>query len=101
MISLRTSKTVSFKRYNNNIDSLVTVSRALLKHEWNRARDGEKRFQQARACAEWVMGGAGMVIMAILVATAYEAFEATASAASINNIQCQHSTAGCSAPLKP
>lgn len=55
-----------------DIESLTGVSRSLLKHEWGRARDGEKRFQEAKAGAEWAMGAAGAFLMAILMSVGYE-----------------------------
>lgn len=55
-----------------DIESLTGVSRSLLKQEWGRARDGEKRFQEAKAGAEWAMGAAGAFLMAILMAVGYE-----------------------------
>lgn len=61
-----------FQDVYTDIESLTGVSRSLLKHEWGRARDGEKRFQEAKAGAEWAMGTAGAFLMAILMAVGYE-----------------------------
>ncbi|QUE91264.1 hypothetical protein [Pseudomonas sp. SCA2728.1_7] len=54
------------------IQNLTSTSRELLKHEWNRARDGEKKYQEAKAISQWAMGTAGAFLMAILMAVAYE-----------------------------
>jgi hypothetical protein len=51
---------------------LILASRELLKHEWNRARDGEKKYQEAKVTSQWVMGIAGAFLMAILMTVAYE-----------------------------
>lgn len=52
---------------------MTSASRDLLKHEWNRARDGEKKFQEAKAVSEWTMGAAGAFLMALFMTIGYEA----------------------------
>ncbi|WP_146021795.1 hypothetical protein [Pseudomonas sp. GW456-L14] len=56
-----------------DIKLLTSASRDLLKHEWNRARDGEKKFQEAKAVSEWTMGAAGAFLMALFMTIGYEA----------------------------
>jgi hypothetical protein len=63
---------MEFDEVYKSINSLTAASRDLLKHEWNRARDGEKKFQEAKAGAEWAMGAAGAFLMAILMTIGYE-----------------------------
>jgi hypothetical protein len=59
-----------------DIRLLTSASRDLLKHEWNRARDGENKFQEAKAISEWTMGAAGALLMAFLMTIGYEALTA-------------------------
>jgi hypothetical protein len=65
-----------------DIKLLTSASRDLLKHEWNRARDGEKKFQEAKAVSEWTMGAAGAFLMALFMTIGYEALT-TALASSL------------------
>jgi hypothetical protein len=58
-----------------DITLLTAISRDLLKHEWNRARDGERKFQEAKTGAEWAMGAAGAFLMAILMTISYESIK--------------------------
>ncbi|WPN21777.1 hypothetical protein [Pseudomonas marginalis] len=58
----------------SDIESLTGVSRSLLKHEWDRVRDGESRFQGAKDWAKWGMQGATTILMALLMNVAYESF---------------------------
>ena len=68
------------------IQNLTSTSRELLKHEWNRARDGEKKYQETKAISQWAMGTAGAILMAILMAVAYESL-ASALAATIKSTE--------------
>lgn len=62
----------NFDEVYKDIKLLTDASRNLLKHEWNRARDGEKNFQETKAVSEWAMGAAGAFLMAILMTVGYE-----------------------------
>lgn len=74
-----------FAEAHEDIKLLTSVSRDLLKHEWNRARDGEKKFQEAKAISEWTMGAAGAFLMALLMTIGYEALTtALASSSAIH-----------------
>ena len=65
-----------------DIKLLTSASRDLLKHEWNRARDGEKKFQEAKAVSEWTMGAAGAFLMALFMTIGYEALTTTLASSS-------------------
>jgi hypothetical protein len=56
-----------------HIALLTDASRSLLKHEWNRARDGEKRFQLAKDRSQRGIRWTTTVLLALLIAAAYEA----------------------------
>lgn len=62
-----------FSDVYEDITLLTSSSRDLLKHEWNRARDGESKFQEAKAVFEWTMGAAGAFLMALFMSIGYEA----------------------------
>jgi hypothetical protein len=66
----------NFEGTHKAIDSLISISRELLKHEWNRARDGEKKYQDAKATSQWSIGTAGAFLMALLMTIAYESLVA-------------------------
>lgn len=70
----------NFDHVYKDINLLTAASRNLLKHEWNRARDGEKKFQEVKAVSEWAMGTAGAFLMAILMAVGYESLKAVLAA---------------------
>lgn len=57
-----------------DIELLTDASRCLLKHEWNRARDGEKRFQIAKDWSQRGIRWTATLLLALLMATAYEAY---------------------------
>ena len=63
-----------FSEVYTDIDSLTGVSRSLLKHEWDRVRVGESRFQGAKDWAKWGMQGATTILLALLMNVAYESF---------------------------
>jgi len=65
---------------------LISASREMLKHEWNRARDGEKKYQEAKVFSQWAIGTAGAILMAILMAVAYESL-ASALATTIKSTE--------------
>ncbi|WP_152613972.1 hypothetical protein [Pseudomonas sp. 11/12A] len=75
---------MKFSDVHEDIILLTSASRDLLKHEWNRARDGEKKFKEAKAVSEWTMGAAGAVLMAILMTIGYEALTAALTSAPVS-----------------
>jgi hypothetical protein len=68
------------------IQILTSTLRELLKHEWNRARDGEKKYQEAKAISQWVMGTTSAFLMVILMVVAYESL-ASALATTIKSTE--------------
>ena len=54
------------------IKELLPLSKSILKHEWNRARDGEKWYQSARTFAEWAIALTSSVVFAIMMCIIYE-----------------------------
>jgi len=74
-----------FSEVYSDIDALTSASRDLLKFEWNRARDDERKFQEAKSGAEWTMGVAGAFLMAILMTIGYEALTAALASTTANN----------------
>lgn len=62
----------NFLKTRELIVGLIPLSKKILKHEWNRARDGERWYLSAKTFAEWVIGGASTVIFAILMCIVYE-----------------------------
>lgn len=66
-------ESMKFGEVDEDVKLLTSASRDLLKHEWNRARDGEKKFQEAKAVSEWTMGAAGAFLMALFMTIGYEA----------------------------
>ena len=69
----------NFDGVYKDIKLLTSASRNILKHEWNRARDGEKKFQEAKAVSEWAMGAAGAFLMAILMTVGFHSLTAILS----------------------
>lgn len=73
-----------FVRTRELIKELVPLSKVILKHEWNRARDGEKWYLSAKTFAEWVIGSAATVIFAMLMCIVYESLTTAHSAQNID-----------------
>jgi hypothetical protein len=80
-----------FSDVYEDIKRLTDASRSLLKHEWNRARDGEKRFQSAKDWSKRGMRWATTLLLALVFAAAYEAiFSPSVPPAAITTCAAAH-----------
>ncbi len=71
------TESVRYDRTVNELDALARVAQGILKQEWIRVKEGEKRFQTATFVAKWTAIALGIAFIVLIAYAVWSHIHAT------------------------
>jgi hypothetical protein len=71
------AESVRYDRTVNELDALACVAQGILKQEWTRVKEGEKRFQTATFAAKWTAIALGITFTILIAYAVWSHIHAT------------------------